>query len=279
MTPVADHVVGGLHCDEASDLAAGFVLGALEPAEMAAVRAHIADCPEAHAEFVDLGSAVPALLESMEPAEPSAGLRDRILDAARREPRASVPAPATPAPRAITSAPSVVASRSFGPSRARPMWAALGIAAVLAVVVLGAWNLQLRATNDELAAYQQGVAAVVDAASQRGSQLAVLGAPRGTSGPAGLAAVRSDGVVAIAMRGLAPTTGSQVYEAWLVASNAAPVPIGGFRVGTSGSAALTDGQGLSSVGVVVALTLEPGPGATTPTLPIIASGAAQGRSD
>lgn len=301
---MAEHVIAGLRCSEASDLAAGFVLGALEQDQMTAVRAHLAACPEAHAEFAELGSALPALLESLEPAEPSTGLGGRILEAARRDAatrdavaqagatRAPVPvvrvAPVTPldarpAPVAIrptthremAGRPIPAASPRFGWSRPRPIWAAAGLAAVLAVVLLGAWNVQLRTTNDELAAYQQGVATVLDAAAREGAQLAVLAAPEGPTGAAGIAAVRPDGSVAIAIRGLAPTTGSQVYEAWLIATNASPVPIGGFRVGSTGSGALTTGQGSSTSGVVVALTLEPAPGATTPTLPIIVSGTAQ----
>ncbi|MER3453456.1 MAG: hypothetical protein C4344_07475, partial [Acidimicrobiia bacterium] len=66
----------------------------------------------------------------------------------------------------------------------------------------------------ELTAYRQGIAAVLDAAAAPGSQLAVLAADSGT-GPRGLAAVRADGTVVLAMRDLAPTVGSQVYEAWL----------------------------------------------------------------
>jgi anti-sigma-K factor RskA len=150
-----------------------------------------------------------------------------------------------------------------------------GLAAVLAIVVLGSLNLQLRSENDNLATYRQGVAAVLDAASEPGAQLAVLVAPNASSSAEGLAALRSDGTVAIAMAGLAPTAGSQVYEAWVIASSSKPIPIGAFAVGSSGSAALTARAGSATPGVVVALTLEPGPGATNPTLPIIASGTAQ----
>jgi hypothetical protein len=153
----------------------------------------------------------------------------------------------------------------------------LGIAAVLAVILLGSLDLQLQSSNQELAAYQRGVAAVLDAASRPGAQLAVLAAASPSSPAAGIAAVRADGRVAIAMHGLAPTSGSQVYEAWLVAGNAAPVPIGGFQVGGSGAGTLLATNATPVPGEVVALTLEPGPGATSPTLPLVASGAAQVR--
>jgi hypothetical protein len=279
---MADRLVAGVRCSELSDLAPAFVLGALAPAEMAAVRAHLAECPEAHAEFEELGSVLPALLASVDQVEPTEALLGRILDAARadhteRTDRSRARTPAAAPTRDIRSAPSLLDRIGLGSSRSRPAWAALGIAAVLAVVALGSLDLQLQASNQELAAYQRGVAAVIDAASRPGAQLAVLAASSPSSPAAGIAAVRPDGTVAIAMRGLAPTSGSQVYEAWLVAGNSAPVPIGGFQVGGSGSGTLLSTNATPSPGVVVALTLEPGPGATSPTLPLIASGAAQGR--
>jgi len=321
---MADRLVAGARCSEISELAPAFVLGALAPAEMATVRAHLAGCPEAHAEFAELGSVLPALLVSVDQVEPSEALLGRILDAARAEQpraaeqtraaeqaltaeqprateqtRAATPAIAptrdirtAPTPsigsaptrnigtapaRDIRTAPSLVDRLGLGSSRSRPAWAGLGIAAVLALVVLGTWNLQLQASNQELAAYQRGFAAVIDVASRPGAQLAVLAASSPNSPAAGIAAVRPDGTVAVAMRGLAPTSGSRVYEAWLVAGNAAPVPIGSFRVGDGGSGTLLATNATPSPGVVVALTLELGPGATTPTLPLIASGAAQAR--
>ena len=41
-----------LTCDEVRDLAPLFVLDALEPDEMAAIRDHLAGCPDAHLELL-----------------------------------------------------------------------------------------------------------------------------------------------------------------------------------------------------------------------------------
>jgi hypothetical protein len=70
--------------EEAIDLAPLYVLGALEDAEMAAVREHLATCPESHAEFEELGGVVPYLLEDpgTELVEPPTALGDRIMAAA-----------------------------------------------------------------------------------------------------------------------------------------------------------------------------------------------------
>ena len=78
----------------------------------------------------------------------------------------------------------------------------------------------------------------------------------------------------MAMQDLAPTSGNQVYEAWVTGGDGVPVPIGSFQVGGGGTASMTANGVSASNGAVLALTLEPGPGATTPTLPIISKGVA-----
>ena len=41
------------------------------------------------------------------------------------------------------------------------------------------------------------------------------------------------------MHGLAATSGTQVYEAWVIAPSGTPVPIGSFAVGANGNGSLT----------------------------------------
>jgi anti-sigma-K factor RskA/putative zinc finger protein len=276
---VAEHTFAGLSCAEVADLAPAFVLGALEAAESDAVRRHLAACPEAHAEMAELHSVVPALFEVVEPVAPPAGLKDRILAAAAADTQraAETRVPVADQVRDVHR-PRVVEDRL--PTRGwsglfrRPVWAAVSLAAALAVVALGVWNVQLQRDNEALVAYRNGVIAVLDEAAQPGAQLAVLSAPEGV-GPTGLAAVAEDGTVAVVMRNLAPTSGSEVYEAWLIAGDLAPVPIGELRVGADGTAALVTNQVPLGSGVTVALTREPGPDSTTPTMPIVAVGQAQ----
>jgi anti-sigma-K factor RskA len=286
---VADHEFAGLRCADVADLAPAFVLGALESAETDAVRRHLASCPEAHAEVAEFGSVVPALFDTVELVAPPAGLKDRILAAAATQPQRTVDAqPAAGLQPARDARP---AERTRDPRRQpapddrvgnwadrlfrRPIWAAVAVAAALAVVALGAWNLQLRDEIAGLTAYRNGVVEVLDQAAGPGAQLAVLSTPEGPDGPTGLAAVSADGRVALVMRDLAPTTGTQVYETWLIGADGAPIPIGDFRVGGSGTASFSAAHASLGPGVVVALTLEPGPGATAPTMPIIAAGQAR----
>ena len=161
--------------------------------------------------------------------------------------------------------------RPAGPGSSTGTWL-LGIAAVLVIAVLGGWNLLLQNDLSAARSYEQNVAAVLDAAAQPGSLTAVLAGEGGTG--AGLAAVDSAGNVALAIRNLAPTSGAAVYEAWVIASDGVPVPLGGFQVGKDGTASFRASGLPTASGIVLALTLEPGPGATTPTLPIVSKGVA-----
>ncbi len=281
---MAEHTFAGMTCTEVAEQAPAFVLGILSPAESDTVRRHLAECPELHAEMAELNSVVPALFEAVEPVAPPAGLKDRIMAAAsadlaaRRQPAAPAvaPQPSRPAepPRAADTQRPLF---DLGALFRRPVWAALAAVALVAALALGAWNAQLRDQVAGLESYRTGVVRVLDEAAKPGAQLAVLAAPSG-GGPTGLAAVAADGSVALVMRDLSPTTGTQVYEAWLIAGKEAPVPIGGFAVGGSGSAAFVTAHSSLGDGVVVALTLEPAEGAKTPTMPIVALGTARAQS-
>ena len=265
--------------DEVVDLAASFVLGALDEDEMAAVRAHLASCAESHAEFDELGGMVPVLQASLLPVEPPPALKDRIMAAAaadleaRRREAAETEAAAAP-PIAAEDAPAT--TRPSGPvllpRQPRLSWV-LGLAAVLAIVVLGGWNLSLQSQLGEARAYQQQVAAVLDAAAEPGALTAVMKSPTG-DGATGLAVVAPDGTMRIAMRDLAPTTGPEVYEAWAILPESAPVPLGGFQVGSNGVGYLEAGGLPTQSGVVLALTREPGPGATAPSSDPVSVGTA-----
>ena len=66
-------------------------------------------------------------------------------------------------------------------------------------------------------------------------------------------------------RDLAPTSGNEVYEAWMIAGDAAPVAIGGFQVAADGTGYLETAGLPTEPGLVVALTREPREGMTAPS--------------
>jgi anti-sigma-K factor RskA len=174
-------------------------------------------------------------------------------------PEATPVAPATPAP---------VPAAARGP---RPASWALGIAAVLAIAVLGGWNLVLQGQLSDAQAYEAHMGMVLDLAAEPGAQTVVLASDG--DGPTGLAVLGPNGEMAMAMQSMPATSGTQVYEAWAIAGDAAPVPLGSFQVGNDGTGTFAMDDLDAEPGVVLAVTLEPGPGATAPTGPIVASGA------
>ena len=274
-----------------------------ERAKADAVRDHVATCPDAHREIAELAAGIPALWDDLAPVAPAPALRGRVLAAAAADlaGAAAVDRPAAGGPAADVDTPAALvtgavgvdvavsalpggAAGSPGPAsaavvdlaerrerrRTRVIRGLIAVAAAIAIVVLGAWNWPLQGQVRDLTAYQQRVGAVIQAAAAPGAHLVVLAAAT-PGGPSGLAAVASDGSLTLAMHDLAPTTGSSVYTAWVIPPGAAPSNIGSFAVGGDGFGSLAT-AGPAGSGFTLGLTLEPAPGATTPTLPIIASG-------
>lgn len=300
-----------LGCEEIRKLAAGFVLNALDASEMSAVREHLATCPEAHDEFAELGGVVPYLADVVEPVEPPEGLwarirasaaadvragqrddlaADRLIAALGRAPLAPpAAAPGQPPSPAVgrveldelsSSTPAAQPRRSSRPWRQRlsglpaPAWA-LAVAAVLVIAVLGAGNALLQGDVAASRDYAARLDHALALASVPGSRAAILASAE-PGGATGFAVVPATGDGILVVHDLPPTSGSQVYEAWVIAGSGPPVPAGSFRVGTDGRGwldALARPPSLQLVApLVVALTREPGPGATRPTPPILVSG-------
>ena len=272
-----------LTCDEVRDLAAGFVLDILEEEETARLRQHLSTCPDPHPEIDELGGVTPYLAEILEPVEPPADLGRRIVAAvsaeaatARAE-HATAAAPAISAPVSAPTGPSTpVTSLADERSRRRSSltWIA-AIAAVLVIAALGAWNLTLRTELDSARTYDAAVNRVVELATAPGGQAAIL-RPQVAGGPAGIAAVGPDGRVEIALRGLAPTAGTEVYEAWLIGPGNTPVAIGSLTPASAGLGVLHATGAPTGQGVTIALTREPSAGQTSPTPPIVSLGVASG---
>jgi anti-sigma factor RsiW len=256
--------------DEALALAPAYVLGALEEADIAEVREHLATCQESHAEFERLGGVVPYLLESpeLELVEPPASLRDRVMAAAAAD-LASREGP-SPAPIAFPSDAERESRSRATPGRIR--WA-MGIAAVVAIVALAGWNLLLQGDLNAARRFDQAVAVVLDTAAQPGSKTMVM-IPSENSSASGIAAVRPDGSVVLALRNLPAISGSEVYETWVIAPGGAPVAVGSFSVDANGTVSFTTRAANAPTGSVIAVTREPKAGNTSPQGPIVSAGVA-----
>jgi hypothetical protein len=285
--------------DEAIDLAAGYVLGALEPAEEAAVREHLATCRLPHPELEELGGVVPALQELgvTELVEPPAALRDRIVAAAaadlteRTRGAASEPAAAgavaaaAPASPAAAATPAVAEPIPFPSADERTVRAertrsrtsrldwAIRIAAVVAIVAIGAWGYGNQQELKASQAFNQAVGDVLTAAAQPGAQIVVLAPQQGQQG-SGLAAVLPDGSIQLAMHDLPANAGTEVYTAWVIVGDQAPTSVGDFSVGSTGIQLFTSTPAPTPEGATIAITREPQPGNTAPEGPVVSAGIA-----
>jgi anti-sigma-K factor RskA len=251
--------LGGLTCAEADELAPAFVLGALEAIEADAVRAHLAACPEAHEALVAFGGTAGYLAELAEPVQPQAALKERLMSAVAADRESRVAGSVAPPVRI-----------DHERARRRPVLRlVMATAAVLLIIALGASNLALRG---ELDAAAQQAGALRDAIAAVGSPGARVASVIGTDaqpGASGFVVIPAEGNGYLAVHGLMAPPAGQTYEAWTIDASGVPTaaslasPQDGLAVFVLPSSASAE---------VVALTLEPEGGSTTPTMPIQVAG-------
>jgi anti-sigma-K factor RskA len=140
-------------CATVDELAPAYGVGAVDPEEEREVSLHLATCAEPHVEARELIGAASLLPAALEPAAPSAALRERLMATIERTPqehRAPV------APRAYVAAPEPRRPWwSFG-----PLPAAVTAVALAAAIGLGAWGAS---ANAELAEREELLRAVASA--------------------------------------------------------------------------------------------------------------------
>ncbi|MDQ1711964.1 MAG: hypothetical protein QOE45_1414 [Frankiaceae bacterium] len=186
------------------ELAAGHALSALEPEDEQAFLAHLRGCDRCAADLAALRETVGEIGYAAEPVDLPPDLGRRIMDAARAERPAALAPPAVAPLRRPGRA-----GRVRQPAlRLAPLAAA---AAVLLVVALGAWNLDLRTRN----------AATTAAIARRNAALACLAAPgsatvrlRSTDQARGTACVAGDRAYVVVDRLPENDTARSVYVLW-----------------------------------------------------------------
>jgi hypothetical protein len=214
---------------ELEELAAGYVLGALEPDDEHAFQRHLESCPTCQANVRELEAVVGELAYGAPPADPPdtvwAGIRRQIKPEAAR--RGAVPGPAATAAGHGGAAPGGPATAPAPGTAGRGLRLLPGLAAaaaILLVVVLSLWNLNLR---DENAVYRDRVAALERAAQLANDPTANLVSLQNTpAGPPGvqatvIASTREDrGVLLI--ENLPPLQRGRVYELWGIPAGSDP---------------------------------------------------------
>jgi anti-sigma-K factor RskA len=248
-------------------LAAGYVLGALEPDDENAFQRHLEGCATCAASVRELEAVVGKLAYSATPVEPPPSLRASI----RRE------VAATARPRGARATGPAAAARDV-PRLQRRRWTTtlvgrLAVAAsIIALLAMGFWNLSLQDQNDR---YRQRVAAFEQAGRLLNDPAAETIRLSGSAGRATalVSSPQNRGVMIV--EDLPPLRAGRVYEVWGIPQGAGldkALPGGVFR--PSRGVALVSFELAVQPSMSFGVTEEPGPaGSRSPTSDPVLTGA------
>jgi len=211
------------------DLTAAYALHALDEVEREQFEQHLAQCERCREELAVLTESASALAWAVESPAPPAGLRARILDAARGD---NV----------------VVLSR-----RARRPWQAIAAVAACTAIGLGIWGTAQHNSLTHARAHADALRIVVDPASRKVD----------LQGKSGTVAVAADGEGVLVVEHLPAAPSGMTYEAWVIPHGGKPLRAAVFR-GGDGMTMVKLAQPVPR-GAVVAATVEKHGGADAPT--------------
>ncbi len=239
------------------ELAAPYALDALGAEERASFEAHLAACAACRAEVHALREMSGLLAHAAPAATPPPGLRERILEEARRAPRigrARAPSAGRAAPRWPPAVP----------------WLAAAAGLVLAVVAgVNAWRDQgaragLARALDTARAALDSQSALIAAITDPAGGTATLAATG--KGPAmRLYWNRARRVLVVAAFDLPPAPPGRTYQLWGITQGAPPVSLGVFNTPPGGRGILRLTMPAGVTPTQSAVTEEPAGGSPQPT--------------
>lgn len=220
---------------------AGYLLGAAEPEEAAAIRRHLdgcADCQQLAARLRRVTDAIPVAIEPVQPPE---RLRSRILAAAAA------------APQTVESESSVLVPlrrvRRMAARNRGLLARAAGLAAAIALT----------------AGVTYGVTAHVVGQPASVVRYTLTGSGQLRGARATVVELRQDGVTLVDFRALPAPDQGKVYELWLITAQGRPYPAGVFRPQDDGSYQLVLAKPLAAYRKM-GVTIEQGPnGSSSPS--------------
>lgn len=251
------------HEQFADDLAL-LALGNLEGEERAALEKHMEECPACRRELERLRGDTALLALSASGPKPPQRSRERLLKALAKEPR-------------VQKAPARRSSSSFMP------W----LAATAFLLVAGFFWRQSDQLAQRVAQLQdesgqqkielEQARAVVSTLTSTDAMRVTLVAAQAPAQPQGKAIYAREGSSLIFLASNMPVLPPQkAYELWLIPMNGAPIPAGVFKPDARGSAAMVQPPLPAGVEAkTFAITVEPEQGSSTPTMPIVMTGAGE----
>jgi anti-sigma-K factor RskA len=228
--------------DDVAALISAYALGTLEPDQFELAEQHIASSEACRRAYEDALETSAALALAVADSEPSAGLRDRIVAAARSERPEAAPAVAPAAPRKRLSG-------WLTPSMGLAV-AGIAAAIVFALIAVSQHNSATNARDS-----REALVAILSSPDAKVVPLQ----PSSGGAPSGRVVV-SDGRAAL-ISSLQPAPAGHTYQAWGIPSDgSAPVPLPTFD--QAGSVVILDDVGDYGQ---VAVTVEPSGGSQAPT--------------
>lgn len=216
--------------DEIHDLAAPFVLNALDELERARFVQHLEECGRCRSEVQAIEETLVAMA-ALTAEAPPATLKQQVMAGIEATPQVELPA------------------------RRRPTaWYAFAVAAAVVVLAVAGWSLFN--PNRLTAAILADPSAITTLAAHTDAGVGVFDTAR-------LVYSEQHGSAVVVIEGLDSPGGDRTYELWVIDGGVAR-PAGLFRPDARGSATVrVDGE--VQPGLVVALTEEPSGGADVPT--------------
>lgn len=252
------------HEQFAEDLAL-YALGTLRGNDLVDLEKHLADCTDCRRELDQLrGDMALMALSATGPAPPKRS-EQRLMDAIRREPRAT----AVRAPR-------------------RSRWGVIGwvTAVVMAAGVVWFWRqsdriaIQMTKLQNQFSAQEielKRTRDVVATLTAPEAQIISVVAPNAPPQPQGKAIYVRDRSSLVFIASNMPTLPPQkAFELWLIPTQGAPIPAGVFKPNARGAATVVNPPLPPGVEAkAFAITIEPEAGSITPTMPIVMMGAGE----
>jgi len=264
-----------------------YSLQSLSAGQTAAAELHLETCHECSRQLAEITGDLALLSLSVEQEPIPAGARDRFLSRIATEPQAAARS-AAPSPAAIVEQERPL--RPIQEIKPKRNWFPILIpwAAAFALLILSGYlgnrNEKLNDILDEdkgqisqLSAQADRAQQVLDALTSPDAKNVTLTEGKEAPPPTGRTSyLAGKGALVFVGNNLKPIPANKTYELWIIpADGKAPVPAGLFRPDDKGSASvvlpkLPTGVPAKAFGV----TIENAEGATSPTLPIVLSGAA-----
>ncbi len=273
-----------------------YSMQSLTAGETATAELHLESCAECRRQLAEIAGDLALVSLSVAQQGPPAGARDRFLSRLATEAQTAPAGRAAGSPTAVASTSAQPLPRRDEPQRAihevkpRRNWFpvlipwAVSFALLALAGYLGSKNQQLNQflNNDkgqiaQLSAEASRAEQMMDVLTSPSAKQVTLTEGKGTPPPTGRTSYLADkGALVFVGNNLKPIPANKTYELWMIPSNGKPpVPAGLFRPDERGSASLVlpklpEGIPAKAFGI----TIENAQGATSPTMPIVLSGAA-----